>query len=52
MDIDRVIHYLQGLQASITNELQAVDGSTTFVADTWERTAGGGGRSMVLRDGQ
>ncbi|MCP4767779.1 MAG: oxygen-dependent coproporphyrinogen oxidase [Gammaproteobacteria bacterium] len=51
MDIDRVKHYLQDLQASITTELQAVDGNKTFVADTWERAAGGGGRSMVLRDG-
>jgi len=33
MDIDRVKHYLQDLQASITTELQAVDGGTTFVAE-------------------
>jgi len=51
MDIDRVKHYLQDLQASITTELQAVDGTTPFVTDTWERPAGGGGRSMLLRDG-
>ena len=51
MDIDRVKHYLQELQASITSELQAVDGKAAFDADTWERAAGGGGRSMLLRDG-
>jgi len=51
MDIDRVKQYLQDLQASIATELQAVDGRTTFVTDTWKRAAGGGGRSMLLRDG-
>jgi coproporphyrinogen III oxidase len=51
MDIDLVKHYLQELQASITGELQAVDGKAAFVADSWERAAGGGGCSMVLRDG-
>ena len=51
MDIDRVKHYLQGLQASIATELQTVDGKSMFVADSWKRPAGGGGCSMVLRDG-
>jgi len=51
MDIDRVKHYLQELQANITSELQAVDGNSVFVADSWERPAGGGGCSMLLRDG-
>ena len=51
MDIDRVKHYLQELQASITSELQAVDANSAFVADSWERPAGGGGCSMLLRDG-
>jgi coproporphyrinogen III oxidase len=51
MDIDRIRHYLQELQANITGELQTIDAGAAFVADVWERPAGGGGRSMVLRDG-
>jgi len=51
IDIDRVNDYLQDLQARITDELQQLDGKTGFEADSWQREAGGGGRSMVLRDG-
>ena len=51
MDIERVKNYLQELQTTITDELQAIDGATTFASDSWERDAGGGGCSMVLRDG-
>jgi coproporphyrinogen III oxidase len=51
IDIDRVNDYLQGLQTSITDELQQIDAKTNFEVDTWQREAGGGGRSMVLRDG-
>jgi coproporphyrinogen III oxidase len=51
MDIDRVNQYLQNLQTVITRELQAIDGQSVFATDSWEREAGGGGCSMVLRDG-
>ena len=51
MNIDRVNRYLQDLQARITDELQAIDGAQTFLTDSWLRDAGGGGCSMVLRDG-
>ena len=51
MNIDRVNRYLQDLQARITDELQAIDGAQTFISDSWLREAGGGGCSMVLRDG-
>ncbi len=50
-DSDRVIEYLTRLQQSITGEIERVDGKAVFVADEWQRPAGGGGRSMVLRDG-
>jgi coproporphyrinogen III oxidase len=50
-DIDRVNDYLQDLQTRITDELQQLDGRAGFEVDTWQREAGGGGRSMVLRDG-
>ena len=51
MDIDRVNHYLRNLQTTITSELQAIDGRAVFETDSWKREAGGGGSSMVLRDG-
>ena len=51
IDINRVNDYLQNLQTSITDELQQIDGNAVFEVDTWQREAGGGGRSMVLRGG-
>jgi coproporphyrinogen III oxidase len=51
IDIERVNSYLQRLQKTITSELQQIDASAEFETDTWQRDAGGGGRSMVLRDG-
>ena len=51
IDIDRVNDYLQDLQTRITDELQQIDAKADFEVDTWQRDAGGGGRSMVLRDG-
>ncbi len=50
-DIECVNSYLQRLQGSITGELQNIDGKAEFENDIWQREAGGGGRSMVLRDG-
>ena len=50
-DIERVNSYLQRLQKTITSELQQIDARAEFETDTWQRDAGGGGRSMVLRDG-
>jgi coproporphyrinogen III oxidase len=51
MEIERVKQYLQDLQVTITNELQAIDGGAVFEADSWKREAGGGGTSMVLSNG-
>lgn len=50
-EIERVNRYLQSLQNSITSELQRIDGKAEFETDIWQRDAGGGGRSMVLREG-
>ena len=50
-DVERVSSYLLRLQASITGALQDIDGKARFAVDEWQRPAGGGGRSMVLRDG-
>jgi coproporphyrinogen III oxidase len=51
IDIDGVNDYLQDLQTRITDELQLLDGKASFETDAWQREAGGGGRSMVLREG-
>ncbi len=51
IDVERVRSYLLRLQESITGELQAIDGGASFEVDEWQREAGGGGRSMVLRGG-
>ena len=51
IDIEAVNQYLQNLQQEITDELQRIDGDKSFEVDQWQREAGGGGRSMVLRDG-
>ncbi|MGD8348114.1 MAG: oxygen-dependent coproporphyrinogen oxidase, partial [Gammaproteobacteria bacterium] len=51
METERVGEYLLQLQERITGELQRIDGEARFESDEWQRDAGGGGRSMVLRDG-
>ncbi|MDH3386798.1 MAG: oxygen-dependent coproporphyrinogen oxidase [Gammaproteobacteria bacterium] len=51
IDVERVSSYLMRLQASITGALQDIDGEAGFEVDEWQREGGGGGRSMVLRDG-
>ena len=43
--------YLQGLQEQITSTLEQIDGKAGFMRDEWQREAGGGGCSMVLRNG-
>ena len=52
MTVDKYLvkDYLLGLQDSICNQLQALDGSA-WQEDSWERPEGGGGRSRVVADG-
>jgi coproporphyrinogen III oxidase len=50
-EINRVSEYLRELQISITHSLQDIDGRSSFESDEWQRDEGGGGRSMVLRNG-
>ncbi|MCQ3829928.1 oxygen-dependent coproporphyrinogen oxidase [Microbulbifer elongatus] len=50
IDIEAVKHYLLELQDRICADLVAVDGSA-FYEDTWQREAGGGGRTRVLENG-
>lgn len=49
-DTHDVKSFLLSLQDDICQQLSALDG-TAFVEDNWQRDAGGGGRSRVLRDG-
>lgn len=50
-DINAVKEYLLSLQDNICNQLEAVDGSGEFEEDSWDREAGGGGRTRVLANG-
>jgi len=52
-ETDRVRQYLSGLQKTITDGIQQVDGKTEFLIDDWVRdsSGGGGGRTMVLSNG-
>jgi coproporphyrinogen III oxidase len=51
MSIERVKTYLLGLQDSICRGLEEEDGNGRFEEDLWERQAGGGGRTRVLKQG-
>lgn len=47
----KMIAYVKGLQNTICNALEEVDGSAKFVEDAWERPGGGGGWSRVIQNG-
>lgn len=51
VDAEAVKSYLLGLQDSICNSLENEDGGMRFREDSWERDAGGGGRSRVMEEG-
>lgn len=48
---DKFYQYIQELQDTITEKLEAVDGKAKFRQDLWERPEGGGGRTRVIQDG-
>src|SRR5690625_5233117 len=48
---DRVVRFLRELQDRICRASEAIDGSARFVEDAWQRPAGGGGRTRVLKGG-
>ncbi|GAB3026196.1 oxygen-dependent coproporphyrinogen oxidase [Bowmanella dokdonensis] len=52
INLDRVKQFLLGLQNSICQTLELVDGKGNFAEDNWQRKEGGGGRTRVLRKGQ
>src|SRR5438552_2766323 len=49
---DLVGDYFQELQDRICNTLERLDSSARFREDTWQRQAGGGGRTRILADGK
>ena len=50
-DTDRVREFLHGLQDSICQRLEALDGRSRFHEDAWQRNKGGSGISRVISDG-
>lgn len=50
-DINQVKSYLLDLQNSICRNLESIDGNK-FQEDSWDRDAGGGGKSRVLAGGK
>ena len=50
-DSNTVRAWLTELQERITREIETLDGGARFARDTWQRDAGGGGMSHVLKEG-
>lgn len=51
IDVNIVKKYLLDLQPRICTGLEQVDGSATFIEDSWQREGGGGGLSRVMENG-
>ncbi len=51
IDVNIVKKYLLDLQSRICTGLEQVDGSATFIEDSWQREGGGGGLSRVMENG-
>ncbi|MDO3695189.1 oxygen-dependent coproporphyrinogen oxidase [Wenyingzhuangia sp. chi5] len=49
---EQFYNYIQQLQDTICEGLEAVDGDAKFVEDLWDRPEGGGGRTRVISNGQ
>ena len=48
---EQFFDYIQKLQDTITNEIEAIDGGAVFQEDHWKRPEGGGGRTRVIENG-
>ena len=48
---ERVKQFVQNLQDNICRGLEQLDGKAKFQEDNWQREAGGGGRSRVIKNG-
>jgi coproporphyrinogen III oxidase len=49
--VDTVESFMRELQDRICGAVEAIDGKARFAEDAWQRPAGGGGRTRVLRNG-
>ncbi|NEQ99199.1 MAG: oxygen-dependent coproporphyrinogen oxidase [Cyanothece sp. SIO2G6] len=47
----RVSQFMKGLQDDVCQRLTELDGSSTFLEESWQREQGGGGRSRVMKAG-
>ncbi|MDP2176522.1 MAG: oxygen-dependent coproporphyrinogen oxidase [Bacteroidota bacterium] len=45
------VEFIKSLQDSICNELETIDGKSTFKEEKWNREGGGGGRTRVIENG-
>jgi coproporphyrinogen III oxidase len=52
MNKEQIQKAFENLQVSITKSLESADGSQTFFLDEWQRDEGGGGKTMVFRNGR
>ena len=50
-NLNSVKTFLINLQTTITSTLTKIDGKENFTSDVWDRPEGGGGESMILKDG-
>ena len=50
--VEEVKVYLKGLQDTICNALEELEGKAVFKEDAWDREGGGGGCTRVLSDGE
>ncbi len=48
---ENIADWFKGLQDSICERLEILDGKSGFVEDQWERSEGGGGRTRTIKDG-
>lgn len=51
-DLKSITTYLKGLQNSICQALEELDGEAKFQSDIWQRPEGGGGDSRVITKGK
>ncbi len=52
IDINKIKEYLLALQDRISEKLMSIDADLELTEDSWQREAGGGGRSRVMRRGK
>ncbi|PQJ35773.1 coproporphyrinogen III oxidase [Salinibacter sp. 10B] len=48
----RMKRFVEALQIRITKKMEALEDSTSFTVDRWEREEGGGGITAVIEDGE